>query len=72
LLKRLETKALVSRGRSREDERVRVIALTEAGQGLKEKAAEVPEQVLCQTCMPLDELKQMKMLCDQLLKNLAR
>lgn len=72
LLKRLEAKALVVRGRSPDDERVRVITLTDAGQSLKTQAETVPEQILCQTCMPLDELKQMKQLCDQLLKNLAR
>lgn len=72
LLKRLEAKALVVRGRSPDDERVRVITLTDAGQSLKTQAETVPEQILCQTCMPLDELKQMKRLCDQLLKNLAR
>jgi len=72
LLKRLEAKALVVRGRSLDDERVRVITLTDAGQSLKTQAETVPEQILCQTCMPLDELKQMKQLCDQLLKNLAR
>ena len=72
LLKRLEAKALVVRGRSPDDERVRVITLTDAGQSLKTQAETVPEQILCQTCMPLDELKQMKQLCDQLLNNLAR
>lgn len=72
LLKRLEAKALVVRGRSPDDERVRVITLTDAGQSLKTQAETVPEQILCQTCMPLGELKQMKQLCDQLLKNLAR
>lgn len=72
LLKRLEAKALVVRGRSPDDERVRVITLTDAGQSLKTQAETVPEQILCQTCMPLDKLKQMKQLCDQLLKNLAR
>ncbi len=71
LLKRLEAKGLVSRGRSPDDERVRVITLTDAGQALKIQAFEVPEQILCQTCMPLDELKQIKQLCDQLLKNLS-
>ncbi len=71
LLKRLEAKALIVRGRSPDDERVRVITLTDAGQLLKVQAETVPEQVICQTCMPLDELAQMKYLCDQLLKNLT-
>ncbi|WP_417598121.1 MarR family winged helix-turn-helix transcriptional regulator [Oceanospirillum sp.] len=71
LLKRLEAKTLIVRGRSPDDERVRVITLTDAGQLLKVRAETVPEQVICQTCMPLDELTQMKYLCDQLLKNLT-
>ncbi|MGL5392594.1 MAG: MarR family winged helix-turn-helix transcriptional regulator, partial [Shewanella sp.] len=47
LLKRLETKGLVSRGRSEQDERVRVLTLTEEGQALKTKALEIPHLMRC-------------------------
>ena len=42
LLKRLETAGLVTRRRSHEDERVVLIALTEAGRALKARAEPIP------------------------------
>ena len=42
LLKRLERKGFIQRERSTEDERLVNIAITEAGEALKEKAALVP------------------------------
>ena len=45
LLKKLEQAGYVRRERSREDERVVVITLTEAGRALREKAKDVPAKV---------------------------
>ncbi len=45
LLKRLEARGLVSRQRSREDERVLIVELTDEGERLKEKAAGVPAEM---------------------------
>ncbi len=45
LLKKLEAQGLVTRSRSAGDERVMIIALTQAGQELKERAVNVPAQV---------------------------
>lgn len=45
LLKKLETKGLVTRRRSTEDERNLIVSITEAGLGLREKAASVPERI---------------------------
>ena len=42
LLKKLESKGLVSRKRSREDERNLIVSLTEEGERLKERALVVP------------------------------
>ena len=42
LLKKLESKGLVSRCRSAEDERSLIISLTEAGEALKDRAVEIP------------------------------
>lgn len=59
LLKRLEAEGLLSRTRSREDERVVIVELTEQGRALKEKAQTVPQCILgasgfslnaCNTC----------------------
>lgn len=60
LLKRLETAGLVTRLRSREDERHVVITLTASGKALQAKAAKVQESVFCATqCTPA-ELKHLK------------
>ena len=45
VLKSLGAKGLVHRSRSTEDERVLIVEITEKGDRLKEKAAEVPPQV---------------------------
>ncbi len=48
LLRRLEQRGLVDRCRSKEDERVVTIALTLAGESLRERAREVPSRLLCE------------------------
>ena len=53
LLKALEQKGYVVRSRSKEDERVLLVRLTEAGSALQERAVSVPEQM--KQCMPLTE-----------------
>lgn len=45
VLKALEKKGFVSRCRSKEDERVLLVSLTEAGRELQEKALEIPAKV---------------------------
>lgn len=45
LLKKLESKGLITRARSKTDERNLDVAITEQGEELKEKAISVPEQI---------------------------
>ncbi len=71
LLKRLESKGLVLRTVSQKDERVKSLYLTESGKSLKLKAKHIPEKILCQTCLPLDALQQLKVQCDTLLSSLS-
>ena len=71
LLKRLEGKGLITRSRCKEDERVRIITLSEEGLNLRQAAEQVPNTMLCKTKMNVDELKQLKQSCDVLLKNLS-
>ena len=52
VVKALETKDLVTRERSAEDERVVMVSLTDAGRGLMAEAKAVPEQVA--SCIKLD------------------
>ncbi|USD35854.1 MULTISPECIES: MarR family winged helix-turn-helix transcriptional regulator [Ferrimonas] len=71
LLKRLEAKGLVVRRRSEQDERVRIISITEAGMALKQRAAAIPQQVGCKVELSPQQAQQLKSLCQQVLSNLA-
>ncbi|PAU37773.1 MarR family transcriptional regulator [Vibrio coralliilyticus] len=71
LLKRLEVKGFVARGRSQEDERVRVLNLTNAGQALKDSAKSVPNAMRCKIDLEVDELVTLKQLCEKVLNNLV-
>lgn len=53
LLKTLEKKGLIVRTRSKEDERVLFVEITEDGIKLREKAVEIPSKV--GSCIKLDE-----------------
>ena len=54
LLKRLESAGYITRQRSKEDERVTILALTKEGEKLKEKCRDIPEKMASQG-MPLQE-----------------
>ncbi|MGF1764184.1 MarR family winged helix-turn-helix transcriptional regulator [Aliivibrio kagoshimensis] len=71
LLKRLEAKGFVNRTRSQEDERIRVISVTELGIQLREKAKNIPSEMMCMSKMNIEELIQLKKECEQLLANLT-
>ncbi len=60
LLKRLEAAGFVTRTRDAQDERRVQIALTQAGEALREKAAEVPVALACQLQLPLDEIAELR------------
>ena len=70
LLKRLEVKELVNRSRSKEDERIRLITLTDEGRKLRQQAEQVPSEMLCKSKMSIEELTALKQGCDLLLANL--
>lgn len=53
LLKKLEAKGLITRQRSKEDERNLIVTITEAGEQLKKDAVCVPEQI--SQCVKLTE-----------------
>jgi MarR family transcriptional regulator, organic hydroperoxide resistance regulator len=72
LLKRLETKGLVTRGRSEQDERIRVLNLTDAGRSLKQAAAQIPQQMRCRVGAEAAELLALKQLCEKALKRLEQ
>jgi DNA-binding MarR family transcriptional regulator len=60
LLKRMEQKGILTRTRSKIDERVVLISTTEAGEKMQEKAALIPEQLVAALGLSIDELRQLK------------
>lgn len=72
LLKRLEAKGFITRERSDEDERVRLVFLTTQGQQLKSQAESVPETIFCKSQLEIAELQQLKTSCEKLLANLQK
>lgn len=72
LLKRLEGKSLVERKRSEEDERVRIITLTNKGLRLRKKASDIPLQLACTIGLDPGRGQELKKLCEQLLDALDK
>ncbi|HFK5585284.1 TPA: MarR family winged helix-turn-helix transcriptional regulator [Elizabethkingia anophelis] len=70
LLKRLEQKKLVTRSRSKEDERIVKIKLTSEGQSLQKNAASIPKQLFEDMKIPEEELKQLKTTIEKILTTL--
>lgn len=70
LLKRLEHKTYLTRTRSKEDERVVKIELTEKGHQLKAKASCVPIQILKSLNLSLEDMNQLKTLSDKVVQNI--
>ncbi|MCW8876523.1 MAG: MarR family transcriptional regulator [Kangiellaceae bacterium] len=67
LLKRLASKGLVERKRSEEDERARVITLTDEGRDLQDQAESIPHKLVCSLGLEKAELQQIKQLCEKVL-----
>lgn len=70
LLKRLEARGLVSRRRSKEDERVVELFLTAAGKRLERRTADMPEAVFCKTQMAVRDLVALRDTLQALTRNL--
>ncbi|SDU98998.1 MarR family winged helix-turn-helix transcriptional regulator [Pseudomonas mucidolens] len=60
LLKRLEAEGLLSRTRSREDERVVVVQLTETGRSLRDKAMDIPQCILGASGLNMEQLRKLQ------------
>jgi DNA-binding MarR family transcriptional regulator len=70
LLKRLEAEGLLSRTRSREDERVVIVELTEQGRALREQARSIPRCILGASGMTLERLQKLQAELQALRSNL--
>ncbi len=71
LLKRLEAAGLVSRSRDAADERVVRVRLTEAGSGLRARAAPIPGCILEATGLSLEEVERLRTEIERLRRNLT-
>jgi len=71
LLKRLEAKGLLSRTRSPEDERVVLVALTEEGIALRERAKTVPIELFCSSGLDALEVNDLRNQLQGVLARLA-
>ncbi|MGE7960342.1 MarR family winged helix-turn-helix transcriptional regulator [Pseudomonas sp. NPDC089530] len=60
LLKRLEAEGLLSRTRSREDERVVIIELTDQGRALHDRARGIPQCILGASGLALEQLHKLQ------------
>lgn len=69
LLKRMEAKELITRTRSKDDERVVVVSLTEAGKKLKRKAKAIPTLLRQETTLTDEELDTLRTLASKLLNH---
>jgi len=70
LLKRLESKDYLTRKRSKDDERVVKIHLTEKGRKLKEKATCIPIELAKAMNLSLEEMTQLKALSDKVVRQI--
>ena len=70
LLKTMEKKGWVERRRSKEDERVLIVTVTDAGEALKKKAVCIPEQMAGCVHLEPEEAAQLYRLLYKILGNL--
>ena len=68
VIKKLEQMNLVNKYRTKEDDRVVVVELTEQGRNLKEEIVKVPEAMACQMHLEPEEMVQLKKLLDKMLQ----
>ncbi len=71
LLKRLEAKGFVERRRSELDERARVISVTRQGNALKSQAECIPHELVCKVGLSPTKGRELRVLCDELIRALA-
>lgn len=57
LLKKLESKKLLTRMRSKEDERNLIVTITEEGEALRERAVNIPEEMIKLVNLEPEEIK---------------
>ena len=69
MLKKMEQAGYIERKRSKDDDRVVIISLTEKGRDLQKKAREIPEKVGSCIDLPIEKAKELYDLLYELLEN---
>lgn len=70
ILKRLESRNILKRMPSSQDERMKVIQLTDKGNALKEQAVSIQGNMLCKIDLPMESIHQLKQQCEQIVDHL--
>lgn len=68
MLKKMEKAGWICRKRSKEDERMVIVSITEMGEKLHDRAAEIPEKMAGCVTLESDEAKQLYTLLHKLMK----
>ena len=68
MLKKMEKAGLISRRRSEKDERMVIVSITERGEALQEKVAEIPSKIAECVTLDNDEAMQLYILLHKLMK----
>ena len=69
LIKKMQQAGYVEKKRSKEDERVVVITLTEEGKALQEKVKDIPGKVASCIELPIEKVQKLYTLLNELLEN---
>ena len=69
VLKKLESMGLIIKYRSKEDDRVVIVELTESGRKLKDEVIKIPEKVFCESKISEEDAIQFKYYLDKILKS---
>ncbi len=70
ILKRLESKALIQRQKSQEDERAKVIVLTENGKTLRDKTSHIFDNMACRIQLTAEEQQTITTVCQKIMARL--
>lgn len=68
VLKKLESMGLIIKYRSKEDDRIVIIELTESGKHLKDEVIGIPEKVFCESGISEEDAVQFKYYLDKILR----
>lgn len=71
VVKKLDSMELVTKYRSKEDDRVVIVEITEKGLELKDKVLDIPKKMACASGMSEEEAVQFKYYLDKMLKKFS-